>query len=220
MNKRKMLLGGYDTAQDGLWTLTAWSFSAPAYEQNFVKIPGSSVTLDMSTVNTDGEPAYDSRTLTADFESSEGTRMERKARIDYMLNALDGRRVDIILPDDPERYISGRLSVRENYNDLAHASVSIEVICDPWKYAAVETVVSLPATTARATVTLTNGGRKPVIPVVEVSSNGTQVYIGDSSHVLDAGTHILPDLYLTAGRHEIGYANTSGIILTYREAVL
>lgn len=220
MNKRKMLLGGYDTAQDGLWTLTAWKLSDPVYEQNFVKIPGSSVTLDMSTVNTDGEPAYDSRTLTADFESSEGTRMERKARIDYMLNALDGRRVDIILPDDPERYISGRLSVRENYNDLAHASVSIEAICDPWKYAAVETVVQLTGTASEQTAVLTNGGRKPVIPVLLVTGTAT-VAFGGSSRVLSAGSYVLPEIYLTPGRHELTYKGAgSAIILTYREAVL
>lgn len=220
MEKRKMIIGGYDTAADGLWTLTGWSLSDPIHETNYIKIPGSSVTLDLSTALTDGEPTYEARTLTATFESSEGSRLERKARIDTMVNALDGRRVDIVLPDDPDRYITGRVSVRLNYNDLAHASVSVEATCEPWKYNDIETVVALTATADEQTVSLPNNGRKPVIPTIEVEGGTVSLSFGEKTWSLAAGTYILPDIYLKTGGHALKYSGTGTVTLTYREAIL
>ena len=220
MEKRKMILGGYDTAADGLWTLGPWKLSDPVYEQNIIKIPGSSEPLDLSGALTDGEPTYEPRTLTATFESSEGTRLERKARIDAMVNALDGRRVDIVLPDDPDRYITGRISVREDYNDLAHAAVSIEAICNPWKYDDIETVVVLAATAAEQTAILPNEGRKPVVPTIEVQGGDVALVFGEKSWTLAPGSYILPDIYLKTGEHEIKYSGAGSATLTYREAVL
>ena len=220
MEKRKMILGGYDTAEDGLWTLTGWKFSDPVHEQNFIKIPGSSITLDLSTALTDGEPTYGARTLTATFESSEGNRLERKARIDAMVNQLDGRRIDITLPDDPDRYITGRISVRVGYNDLAHASVSIEATCDPWRYNDTETIVIITATATERTETLSNNGRKSVVPALEVTTGSVTLTFGEKTWTLPEGTYILPDIYLTPGDHEVTYSGSGTATLTYREAVL
>lgn len=220
MEKRSINLGGYNTAADGLWTLTAWSFSDPAYEQNFVKVPGSSVTLDLSGALTDGEPGFDTRTLSATFESSEGTRLERKARIDEMVNRLHGRRMDIVLPDDPDRYITGRVSVQVLYNDPAHASVSIEAICDPWRYDAEETVLYLEGTDTKQTQVLTNFGRKPVIPTILVEGGDIALTFEESTITLAEGTHITPMLYLTTGEHELTYKGAGSALLTWREAVL
>lgn len=220
MEKRSINLGGYNTAADGLWTLTAWSFSDPAYAQNFVKVPGSSVTLDLSGALTDGEPGFDTRTLSATFESSEGTRLERKARIDEMVNRLHGRRMDIVLPDDPDRYITGRVSVQVLYNDPAHASVSIEAICDPWRYDAEETVLYLEGTDTEQTQVLTNFGRKPVIPTILVEGGDIALTFEESTITLGEGTHITPMLYLTTGEHELTYKGAGSALLTWREAVL
>ena len=218
MEKRKILLGGYDTAEE-LWTLSAWKFSDPTHEQNLVKIPGSSVTLDLSDALSDGEPAYNTRTLTATFETSEGDRLERKTRITEMVNRLDGRRMDIILPDDPDRYITGRVSVQVGYNDPAHASVSITAVCDPWRYSDTDTVVTLTAASSEKTATLTNTGRKPVIPTVEVTGSVTLTF-EEQTHALTAGSYILPDIYLTPGDHALTYKGSGAVTLTYREAIL
>lgn len=220
MEKRSITLGGYNTAVDGLWTLSSFTFSDPAYTPNFVKIPGSSVTLDLSGALTDGEPDYDTRTLTATFESSEGTRLERKGRIDLMVNQLDGRRLDIMLPDDPDHYLTGRVSVKVLYNDTAHASVSIEAICDTWRYANIETVVHLDAGAAPKTEILTNRGRKPVVPVILVEGGDVTLTFEESTITLGVGTHITPMLYLTPGAHELTYMGAGSVTLSWREAVL
>lgn len=217
---RSMTFGSYNTSANGLWTLTSWSLSDPVYKQNLVEVPGSSELLDLSTSLTDGEPTYSPRTLTATFESSEGDRLARKGRISQMVNALDGYRMNIVLPDDVGHYITGRPSVRELYNNEAHASVQVTAICDPWRYAAEETVVTLQAEETAQEATLINQGRLGVVPLLEVIEGDVLLVYGAASWALGVGTYALPDIYLTYGEHVVTYSGTGLFKFTYREAIL
>lgn len=222
MEKRKMIFGSYDTALHGLWTLAEWELTDPEYKQNFIEIPGRNGPLDLSATLTDGEPRYGSRTLTAVFESSEDDRLARKGRIDIMVNWLSGWRMNIELPDDPEHYLTGRLHVQRLYNDMAHASVQVTAICDPWRYNKTKTVVTLTAATEAQTAVLVNSGRRTVVPLIEITGTDAEVLLvfGASSWALGPGTYQLPDLELKQGSAEITYSGTGSLNLTYREAVL
>lgn len=224
MQKRKIIIGTYDTALEGLWTLTGWAFSNPVVKESFVEVPGYNGYLDLSTALTDGEPYYGSRSFEATFESSEGTRLEREERISRMINKLDGWRFNITLPDDNMHYISGRVRVERLYNDLAHASVRVTAICDPWRYNTTETVVGLIATTTEQTVALINNGRRSVVPTIKVQGGSVllKVKVGTNmkSTAYDAGEYATGDIYLKTGSFPLTYSGTGQIILTYREAVL
>lgn len=224
MQKRKIIIGTYDTALEGLWTLTAWYLDrASAYEE-YVKIPGHNGQLDVSTVLTDGEPYYDSRDFEAILESSEGTRLEREQRIDYMINLLDGRRFNIILPDDPIHHINGRVRVEKLYNDPAHASVRIAATCDPWRYNNAETVVGLIATATEQTASLINKGRRSVVPDMKVTGGSVTLKFETNGEertwTLSPGEYILADIFLKTGAAPLKYSGAGQITLTYREAVL
>lgn len=222
--KRKLLLGTYDTAEH-LWTLTAWTLSDPAQERAWVDVPGRRKgPIDASTILTDGDPVYDSRTLTATLESSEGTREEREARIEQMVNWLDGWWADIILPDDinTRRYMRGTVSVKRVYNDQAHAQVKVSAICEPWKYSATEKSPSFTASSTEKTGTLTNDGRLAMVPLLTITGTGASVLLkyGTSSWTLSAGTYALPDLLLKTGTLSFKYSGSGTLTFTYREAVL
>ena len=220
MAKRCLMIGEYNTAAEQ-WTLTGLTLSAAPQQTNLVDVPGRRKgPLDLSTALTDGEPIYGNRTLTATFESSEGTRSDREGRISAMINRLDGWRLNIVLPDDPHRYITGRVSVSKIYNDLAHASVSVSATCEPWRYNATETTVVLTATTTAQSSALQNHGRLSVVPLLEVRGGEVVLGYGSSSWALSAGTYALPDLLLQTGESVITYRGTGTLILTYREAVL
>lgn len=219
MEKRGILLGTYDTAAN-LWTLAGWELTDAEQVLNFVDVPGRRKgPLDMSTSLTDGDPVYGSRTLTIVLESSEGTRLERKERIDIMTNALDGWRMNILLPDDPTHYITGRVSVRKLYNDLAHASVEVTAICEPWRYNETETVATFTAAPETQAAVLLNNGRLAVVPLLEVSGGEILLASGTASWALGVGTYALPDLLLQ-GERAITYSGTGVLTFTYREAVL
>lgn len=224
MKKRTIQFGDYDTAAHGLWTLTGWDFPEPAQETNLVNVPGRTLgPLDLSTALTDGEPTYGPRELLATLESSEGDRLAREARISEMVNKLHGQRVDFVLPDHPLHYGTGRLAVKKLYNDMAHASVQVTGICEPWLYAKDETVVVLTATGTAQTARLRNAGAMPMVPLLEVTAaSGATVNLvyGAYSWALAAGSYKLPDLRLTPGDHVLTYSGAGSVSITYREAVL
>lgn len=224
MQKRKIIIGTYDTALEGLWTLTSWSLGKPVANEEYLNIPGHSGPFDVSTLLTDGEPYYGSRPFEAVLESSEGSRLEREERINQMINKLDGWRFNITLPDDPLHYISGRVRVEKLYNDPAHASVRVSATCDPWRYNNAQTVVGVTATSTAKTVSLINNGRLSVIPEVKITggpinlkytSNGTT-----KTWNLNAGSYDPVDIYIKTGSATVTYSGTGTVTFTYREAVL
>ncbi len=222
MEKRKIIFGTYDTAVNGLWTLTGWELSAAEAETNLVSIPGRKKgPLDLSRVLTDGEPVYGARTLTVKLESSEGTRLEREARISVMTNWLDGWTMNIQLPDDDAHYVVGRVHVAKEYNDMAHAAVTVTAVCEPWRYASAGTEVSLPSSTTEATATLSNAGRMNLVPLLTVTGGDVSLAAGSASWALSAGTYALPDLVIPAqGSTTITYSGSGALKFSYREAVL
>ena len=221
MAKRGLIIGTYDTVLNQ-WTLApGWKFSDPVLVSKYVDVPGRRKgPLDMSTALTDGDPVYGSRTLTAILESSEGTRLERKSRIDIMTNWLDGWTANIVLPDDEQHYIVGRVSVACLYNDLAHASVQVTAVCEPWRYNKEETTVVLTSTATAQTATLPNQGRLAVVPLLTVTGGDVLLVSGGSSWALSPGTYALPDLLLPQGGKAVTYSGVGVLTFTYREAVL
>lgn len=219
MEKRRFVFGTYDTAADGLWTLNPWTFPEPDYQAKFLEVPGG-IPLDVSTILTDGEPSYGNRTLTVPMESSEGSRMEREDRIREMVNALDGRRMDIVFPDYPQYYATGRVQVKKEYNDMAHCAVVVSAICDPWLYCKEERVYTLKAATDKQVAVLTNSGRRLAIPELTVTGDSVLLEFGTTSVALNAGTTILPDLALPQGDTLLTYSGTGTLQIKYREAVL
>lgn len=218
MQKRKIIFGDYNTAVHG-WTLTGWKLSAAEEKTNFKDKVSGDGSWDLSTALTDGIPRYKDRALTATFESSEGTRLEREATIRHMVNSLDGMRVEIQLPDDVNHHVNGKLHVARNYNDLAHASVTVTAVCGPWKHANTEKVMTLTATDTTQQALLVNEGRRAVVPTIEVE--GTVVLEYDGAVLeMDAGEYLWPHLLLTPGHHRVKYSGAGQVVLRYREAVL
>lgn len=223
MEKRRIIFGSYDTALDGPWTLTGWTLGAPEPSTNFVEVPGRKRgPINLSNALTDGEPRYGTRTLTATFESSEGTRLEREASINTMINWLDGWTMNIELPDDPEHYVTGLVHVVREYNDQAHAAVTVTATCEPWRYNLRDTVHTLPVTAEAQVYKLTNYGRLTVSPLLEISGTGASVNLvfGSASWVLGPGVYQLPDLVVPSGGGLITYSGSGELRFTYREALL
>lgn len=222
MEKRKIVFGSYDTALQGPWTLTEWELEPVSIRANYVEVPGRDGDLDLSTALTDGVPRYGNRNLTVSLECSEGTRLEREAMISTMINWLDGWRLNIILPDDPDHYLTGRVHVAKEYNDPAHGAVTVTAVCDPWRYKARETVVKLTAAETEQEALLTNDGRRTVVPLLLIEGEGASVSLkfGTASWVLSAGSYQLPDLVLNQGGDVIKYSGTGSLTFTYQEAVL
>lgn len=223
MQKRKIIIGAYDTAAN-LWTLSGCTLGRAEHRESYVEVPGHNGPLDLSTVLTDGEPYYGNREFVATLESSEGTRLEREERINQMINQLDGWRLNIILPDDTEHYISGRVRVEKLYNDLAHAAVQVTATCEPWRYNNFETVVGIIATETEQTAVLINQGRRSVVPNIKVSGGTVTISFDTETETitepLSEGEYTIGAIYLKTGAFPLRYSGNGQLTLTYREAVL
>ncbi len=221
MNKRRIIIGDYDTAESG-WTLSAWSFSPAKHKETLVQKPGGDGAWDLSTALSDGIPRYEPRKLTATLERSDGDRASREYEIQEIVNALDGLQWNIYLPDDVDRYVVGRVSVARKYSDPAHAAVTVTATCEPWKYNQYDTVQEIQATAAAQVHHIYNGGRRAVVPVLAVEGAAASVLLvyGATSRALSAGTYQVPDLLLTPGAHEITVSGSGLLRISYREAVL
>ena len=222
MIKRKITFGTYDTAARG-WTLAGWVLDPAEEKTNFVDKPGGDGSWDLSTSLTDGIATFNDRTLTVTLECSEGDRLSREAEIRNMINLLHGTRVNIELPDDELHHLSGKLHIQREYNDLAHAAVTVTAVCDPWKYANTETAVTLTATTTAKTARIINNGRRAVVPVLTItgsSSTSVTIKYGAKTLTCSVGEYKWPDILLTPGAHEITYSGSGTLKIAYREAVL
>jgi hypothetical protein len=137
-----------------------------------------------------------------------------------MVNRLHGQRVDFVLPDHPLHYGTGRLSIETLYNDMAHASVQVTGVCEPWLYAKDETVVPLQAAAAAQTIRVRNAGAMPVLPLLTITGTSFMLQYGVNNWTLGPGVYELPALLLLPGDHTITYSGSGVAEIRYREAVL
>lgn len=219
MLKRTIRFGEYDTAAHG-WTLTSYKLSDPDQKTNYVEKMGGDGSWDLSTVLTEGIPRYRDRTLTVTLENSVGTREKREEVLNIMVNRLDGLEWRIVLPDRPGYYLTGRVHVVVDYNDPAHAAVTITAVCSPWLYKSELTEYKLTVEDRSKGVTLTNAGRLAMVPQIQTTDSVALVYGTAYLQLETAGTYEWPMLLLTPGDHVLEYSGAGTLTITYREAVL
>ena len=207
----------FNTWHDWRLTLTAKDVTPPELKTNYIDLGGVSGTLDLSEALT-GEVAYNDRTVTASFWTSEGTFQERVVLFRDIIAALHGKKVQIIEPDDQEHYFLGRVRVKSQTFDQVHAELVIEAVCDPWRYAVEETVRTVEVD-GPEDVVLRNDGVRTVCPdllvtgTVEFAFNGATV-------TLAPGAYKLTDLKLKQGSNVLRLSGSGSVTFTYREAGL
>lgn len=135
-------------------------------------------------------------------------------------NALHGKKMRVILDDDPLFYYVGRCSVSGFTNEKNVGMVSVECDCEPYKYKAEKTVVK--ATVAdSATVTLNNSRKRAVPEVVVATSGSIRIeYQGSNIWDLGSGSYTLPELELVEGANAVKLTGTGTVTFTYQEAGL
>lgn len=219
---RKIVFGTYDSWETWGLTLTGFKLSDPEYKANYLKVPGMDGDLDLSAILTEGGARYNNRELRAFFELSTGTRESRLATFDEIVNALDGRSMAIVLPDDNTHQITGRLHVAIDYCDPYHGALTVIGNCYPWRLKSTQTTVARSdLSTSYKNLQLPNE-RRPVVPSITVGQTTTLSWNGNT-YTVNAGTHRLLDIQLQAGDNLLKAKVSSGsgtISVTYQEASL
>ena len=217
--KRTLRIGTYSTASYG-WTLTGLKLSDPEQKTSYVERIGGDGSHDLSTAMTDGIPRYKVRTLTATLELSEGDRNDREAVLNHLVDTLDGFVWQIVLPDRPEHYLSGRVHIAVTQSSPAYAAVTVTAVCEPWFYAKREKVISVtPIVDMEQTVQIRNTGRLAVVPTL-ISTGAVTLTYNNVTIEIGAGETVWPSLLLTPGVHTLTFIGEGVLTISFREGVL
>lgn len=219
MNKRTVIIGDYDTADNG-WTLTGCALSAPEMKTNYVEKAGGDGSWDLSTAMTEGVPKYRDRSLVITLECSEGNRDHREELISELVNKLDGLEWPIVLPDHPDHQLTGRVHVAVDYSDLAHAAVTVTGVCKPWLESQTERTLTRTAKAEEQELVLINEGRRVLLPEIVVEGGSVQLRFGGNITQVSTGAYTWSALVLTPGVHKLLYSGIGTLTVRYREAVL
>lgn len=105
--------------------------SPPSPKTLYIDIPGSDGVLDL-TESLTGDVKFENRTITCEFNVI-GSRKRWSNIYSEILDYLHGKRMKIILDEDPTYYYVGRLQVNEWKSDKVTSLITIEGNVEPYK---------------------------------------------------------------------------------------
>lgn len=191
--------------------------ASPAVKVRKIDIEGADGSLDYTDFF--GEPKYEDVTHKFDF-STTVAQSEFLSLYSRIKNALHGKKMRVILDDDPLFYYIGRCSVSPFTTDKNIGFVSVECDCEPYKYKLEKTVVSK-AVNGTATLTLTNGRKRAVPEVTITTTSSIRIeFQGVNIWDLGSGSYTLPELELVEGANEIKLTGTGTVTFTWQEGDL
>ena len=214
---RGVLFGTKHSYDDFGLILSKKSIPLPSPKIIKVDVRGSDGSLDLSTVITGGDVKYENRTLEFVFTAIGDWETAKHALAAH----LHGRRMNIVLDNDPTHYFVGRASIDSFKENRATAEIVVTVDAEPWRYEVAETSVTLSATATEKTATLSNL-RRWVVPTFTCSAAATITYDG-TIYQLQAGESVVPAIMLKEGNNPLKYKTASGtatVTVKYRKAIL
>lgn len=197
--------------------LTKKEIGSPEVKIRKIDIEGADSSLDLTDFF--GEPKYEDVTHKFEFATIV-PQAQFLSLFSTVKNALHGKKMRIILDDDPHFFYMGRLKVSSFSNEKNIGQINIEADCDPYKYKLEKTVASF-TIDGTQDINLTNGRKRAVPEVVIGTENGIRIeYMGSNVWDLGSGTYTLPELELFYGANNITLTGAGTITFTYQEADL
>ena len=197
--------------------LESKEIGSPDVKENKIDIPGADGSLDMTDFF--GEPKYEDVTHKFDF-STIVPQAQFLSLYSTVKNSLHGKKMRIILDDDPLFFYQGRIKVLPFTNEKNIGKISIECDCEPYKYKLAKTVVSA-AVSGTKVISLTNS-RKHAVPEVTIATSGSLNLVFQSVNVWDlgSGSYTLPELELVEGVNTVTVTGTGNITFAWQEGSL
>lgn len=194
--------------------LSKKEMGSPSVKVQKIDIPGADSALDLTDFF--GEPKYGDVTHRFDF-STNVPQVEFITLFSTVKNAIHGKKMRIILDDDPLFFWIGRCHVSSFTSENGIGTITVECDCEPYKYKQEHTVIAQAVNGTHA-ITLTNG-RKRAVPEVQVyteTGNITLDYRGNT-WALGKGSYTLPELELVQGDNPVTVTGTGTITFVWQE---
>lgn len=196
--------------------LTSKTIGQPIIKTEYVEVLGADGQLDLTEAF--GDIKYNNRKLTFVFSVIEAN--EDWATIySRVLNAFHGRKMKIVLDDDPDYYYLGRVNVSDYLSSKRIGTITIEIDAEPYKYKQNLTIVTR---TISGTLTVDfYNSRKNVIPKFVTDAQVQIVYNnGNTYTIAGSGTHIIPNIIFKKGINTLTFNGTATVAVQYQEGDL
>ena len=209
--------GSYHSYRDLRLILESKEMGSPAIKVRKVDVEGADGALDYTDFF--GEAKYENATHKFNF-STIVPQNEFLSQFSQVKNALHGKKLPVILDDDPDFFYLGRLSVSPFSSSKAVGTLSIESDCEPYKMKISPTVISVTVNGTQV-ITLPNSRKRAVPEVrIEAESGLNIVYQVGNVWDLSSGTYTLPELELVEGDNIVTVTGTGTISFTWQEGGL
>ena len=116
----------------GMLMKTRPVISPPKPKIKLIPVPGSDFIIDLTESQT-GKIHYEPRTISFEFISME-ERERWPALYSDILNYIHGRRLPIVMDDDPNFYYVGRVSVDEMKTEKKTVILTMTATVEPYKH--------------------------------------------------------------------------------------
>lgn len=209
------------------------AIGSPEPKTSFIDIPGADGKIDATDMLT-GEVAYSTRELSFTFVYL-GKKDRWNKLYSQILDAIHGKRLKIILDQEPDCYYIGRINVNEWKSDIKHALISIEAEVDPYKYELCSSLDDWIWDTFNfetgiireyrdlqvdgEKVLTIPGTKRPVIPVFEViteDKNGMDVIFNEITYHLPEGASRVLNIRIKEGQNILTLIGNGKVTVEYR----
>ena len=188
---------------------------APEPKTNQIEIEGGDGVLDLTDFF--GEVKYKNRSLSFTFAKPEITQSAFLALYSVVQGAIHGKKMKVILDDDPNCFYYGRVTINKWKSDRNIGEIVIEVDAEPYKQ---EIGVSsfMQNVKSNATLSIINS-KMPVVP--KITSNAEfLISFGGFNEIYPSGTFTIPELELKEGINQVYVEGTGTITFEYRRGWL
>lgn len=207
--------GEKHTINDWDLLMTSKSIGEATPKTNYLEITGRDGSIDLTEAL--GEVKYSDRNISFEFDMFQKSSNWWSLKKD-IANYINGKKLKVILDQDPNYYYYARLQVDNFSNDKTVGHISISGTAEPYKYKKDITTVTK-TVSAGNTYTYTNG-RKSVVPILTLSEPMTITFNG-TSYSLGTGQQKILGIKFVEGTNTIGVTTGSGTLtVSYQEGDL
>jgi phage-related protein len=200
-----------------LLLLAGKEIGSPEVKRMTIDVEGADGTLDYTEYF--GEPKYNDVTHKFPF-ATQVPKGEFLSHYSQVKNALHGKKMRIILDDEPDFFYVGRIFVQAFSSDKTIGYITIEAECEPYKYKLAKTTVSR-AVNGTDNIVLTNARKRAVPEVTITTSTSLNIQYGSGLiWDLGPGSYTLPELELKEGDNLVTVTGTGSITFTWQEGEL
>ena len=207
--------GGLHSFYEWGLILSEKEIKAPQPKTIEFEIEGSDGVLDYTEFF--GGVKYENRQLTFKFYKANIVPDGFLALFSLVQNTIHGKKMQVILDDDPAYFYYGRVTVDEWKANKRLGEITITVDAEPYKRAVSETVATK-TVTSNANIVLVND-QMPVVPTIKTTAQFL-IDFGSFNAVYPAGTFQIPEVELGAGSNDIYVEGNGTITFTWRKGRL